>query len=365
VNTKALLGVEIKNEDQGIVEAIFSTFDKIDSDGDVTRPGAFEDGAEVPISAYGHTSWEGLLPVGKGRIRTTATQAIVEAKFFMNTAAGRDTFTTLKELGELGQWSYGYDPVEYSFGEFEGQRVRFLDKLKVHEVSPVLVGAGVNTRTLAAKSAGREQAARPGRPIAPHDTAVVNRSWDGAKTLGGLGDGLRPSELRTVFAWVDPDGDPEHKSSYRYAHHHGVGGPANIRACLMGIARLNDAAKAGIPDADRTAVYEHLAAHLRDADVEVPELKNGPTGSLKFHEEGHAVLAAVAAYIDRASEVLALRRAKGRTGLAPSSAELLGWVEDEMRRLKSLLDTPTGDEDPSEEEILRTLMAATARVHGI
>lgn len=357
--------VEIKDEARGLVTAVFSTFNRMDSDRDVTRPGAFEDGAEMPISSYGHASWEGALPVGKGRIRTTKTEAILEGEFFLDTTHGADTFRTVKRLGPLGQWSYGFDVLKESYGDFEGQRVRFLEKLRVYEVSPVLVGAGVNTRTLAAKSAGREQAARPGRPIAPHDTAVVNRSWDGAKTLGGLGDGLRPSELRTVFAWVDPDGDPEHKSSYRYAHHHGVGGPANIRACLMGIARLNDAAKAGIPDADRTAVYEHLAAHLRDADVEVPELKNGPTGSLKFHEEGHAVLAAVAAYIDRASEVLALRRAKGRTGLAPSSAELLGWVEDEMRRLKSLLDTPTGDEDPSEEEILRTLMAATARVHGI
>jgi hypothetical protein len=147
------LRVEIKDAAKGEVTAIFSTFDVIDSDRDVTKAGAFSDGAEVPISAYGHQSWLGALPVGKGVIRTTKTEAILEGQFFMDTAAGRDTFLVVKELGALGQWSYGYDPVKFSYGEHDGQRVRFLEALKVHEVSPVLLGAGVGTRTLGAKGA--------------------------------------------------------------------------------------------------------------------------------------------------------------------------------------------------------------------
>jgi HK97 family phage prohead protease len=358
------LRVEIKDESKGLVTAVFATFNTVDSDRDVTLPGAFEDGAEVPISAYGHTSWEGRLPVGKGVIRQTKTEAILDGEFFMDTTHGRDTFMTVKRLGALGQWSYGYDPVEYSFGEFEGGKVRFLSKQKVHEVSPVLLGAGVGTRTLAAKSAGQGAPVRGGRPIAPHESQVVTRPWDAVKMLDGLPASPRPSELRTLFAWVDGDGDPERKSSYALPHHHGVGGPANVRACLMGIARLNDG-KAGVPDVDREAVYQHLASHLRDADADVPELKSGPGVSLKFSEEGHAVLAAVASYIDRASEVLALRRAKGRTGLAPSSAELLGWVEDEMRRLKALLSAPTGDEDPTEDEIASLVARSVALINGL
>ncbi|WP_327047281.1 HK97 family phage prohead protease [Microbispora sp. NBC_01189] len=153
MDTKGLCRVEVKDEDKGLVTAVFSTFNVKDSDRDVTRPGAFEDGAEMPISSYGHTSWSGALPVGKATIRTTATEALAECEFFLDTAHGADTFKTVKRLGSLGQWSYGYDPVEYSFGEWEGERVRFLDKLKVHEVSPVLLGAGVNTRTLTAKGA--------------------------------------------------------------------------------------------------------------------------------------------------------------------------------------------------------------------
>lgn len=156
---KALQGVEIKDAATGLVEAVFSTFDVKDSDGDVTLKDAFTDGAPVRISAYGHASWGPsrgasfvpMPPVGKGVIRTTPTEAILEGQFFMKTAAGADTFELVKEMGELQEWSYGYDVAESSRGEHEGEKVRFLEKLVVHEVSPVLLGAGVGTRTLAVK----------------------------------------------------------------------------------------------------------------------------------------------------------------------------------------------------------------------
>jgi len=364
MNTKSF-NVTIKNADRGEITAVFSTFNVIDSDGDVTLPGAFEDGVEVPISAYGHTSWQGALPVGKARIRQTDTQAILEGKFFMETQAGRDTFTVVKELGDLGQWSYGFDIVKHSFGEFEGRQVRFLERVKVHEVSPVLVGAGVGVRTLAAKAAGVRVPHGRKRAIPPHETPVVSRMWDGPRTVAAIPNDARPSELRTVFAWVDENGDPEAKSSYKFPHHHGVNGPANIRACLAGIAILNGArGGADIPPEDREGVYRHLAAHLRDADREPPELRAQPGGPMRFAEEGHHALAVVSAFVDRAAEVVALRRAKGR-GLAPSSAELMGWIADELKRLESLLNTPLGEEELTDEEIASLVAASIARIQGV
>ncbi|MEK7765262.1 MAG: hypothetical protein AAB368_03395, partial [bacterium] len=56
------------------------------------------------------------------------------------------------------EYSYGFRVEESSEGEFraaEGaapQKVRFLKRLAVAEVSPVLKGAGINTRTLALKA---------------------------------------------------------------------------------------------------------------------------------------------------------------------------------------------------------------------
>jgi len=138
---KTFSHVEIKDADKGEVTAVFATLGVIDSDGDVTVKGAFDNGAKVRISAYGHTSWNGALPVGKGSIREVGDEAILEGRFFLDTPAGADTFKVVKELGVDGlqEWSYGYDPVEFSFGEFEEQQVRYLNKLKVHEVSPVLL----------------------------------------------------------------------------------------------------------------------------------------------------------------------------------------------------------------------------------
>ena len=177
MSTKALRGFEIKAEDQGTVRAVFATLGVKDSDGDVTKPGAFEDGAEVVISAYGHTSWQGALPVGKGTIRTTKSEAVLDGRFFMDTAAGRDTFTVVKELGGRGEWSYGFDVLKNSFGEFDGKQVRFLESLKVFEVSPVLVGAGVGTRTLSAKAAGL-RFAEHGEVVLADLRAFVDRAAD-------------------------------------------------------------------------------------------------------------------------------------------------------------------------------------------
>lgn len=149
---KALTGVEIKDAEAGTVQAVFATLGVMDSDGDVTVKGAFETDAPVRISAYGHTSWGGVLPVGKGYIREEGNEAILESQFFLTTVAGREHFETIKEMGPLQEWSYGYDVVDSEAGEFEGKQVRYLKKLKVHEVSPVLLGAGVGTRTLSVKS---------------------------------------------------------------------------------------------------------------------------------------------------------------------------------------------------------------------
>jgi hypothetical protein len=410
LETKALRGVEIKDATKGLVEVVFATLDVVDKDRDVTRKGAFVDGAPVRISAYNHSSWEGALPVGKGSLRVAGNEVILDGQFFMKTTAGRETFETVKAMEELQEWSYGFHVTDSEPGEVDGKSVRVIKGVDVHEVSPVLLGAGIGTRTLAVKQAAiskakiaelaidnalisevgdsqKRTATQPKdgslmgdeksavvpairRAIPPHETDTATRSWNGAATIKALAEDARPSELRTVYAWVDPDGDPEAKSSYRLAHHHGVGGPANLRACLLGIAALNGAGgDLGIPEADREAVYKHLAAHLSDADREAPELRTAeaPKGRKRFNDEGIDVMAAVASYIDRAADVVALRAQKNR-GMSPATADLLSWLEGELVRLKSLLNTPVEadqPEQPSDDEIASVVLAALARVNDI
>jgi Caudovirus prohead serine protease len=347
MGSKQLSRVEVKAADKGQVSAVFATFNVVDKDGDVTLPGAFTDGAEVLISAYQHTSWGGALPVGKGQIRTTATEAILEGQFFMDTVAGRDTFNVVKELAGRQEWSYGYDVMEGDYGTFEGRDVQFLKALKVHEVSPVLVGAGVNTRTLEVKSQKEAPvgATEYKAAIRPHETRVTTKRWDGTQVVADIPDDATVDDLRAIHAYADPNGDPTLKASYRFPHHHGVGGEANLRACLTGIAVLNGAKGAtGLSEPERKAVYDHLALHLSDGDRDVPELRTAASGDLKFHEEAAAVLASLDGLIVRTSEVMALRRSKGKA-MAAQSVDVLEWVYDGMRRLRTLLDSPQEDAD--------------------
>lgn len=157
-DTKALKAVEIK--DEGRVRAVFATFNVKDLDGDVTLPGAFDDGAPVRISAFGHASWGmsrgassvPIPPVGKGVIRVTANEAILDGQFFLKTAAGADHYELVKEMGDQQEWSYGYDTIDQEPGMFKGEQVNFLKRQRVYDVSPVLLGAGIGTRTLEVKN---------------------------------------------------------------------------------------------------------------------------------------------------------------------------------------------------------------------
>lgn len=363
--TKSVQRFEIKDAEQGLVSAVFATFNVVDSDGDVTVPGAFEDGAQMAISAYGHTSWQGALPVGIAKIRTTSTEAILDGQFFMDTEHGRDTFRTVKRLHDagLGEWSYGYDVVKHTYGEHSGRKARFLQKLLVHEASPVLVGAGVNTRTLAAKSGTRpsgRSSVTALKSIRPHETDVVNRRWDPAAELAGLTEASL-TDLRSMAAYVNSDADPETKAAYGMFHHHGPNGPANARACFLQIARLNGAAGGTeLGETERKAVYDHLAAHLRDADREPPELRaaggtkddgRGPFGA--YLDDVVTALVGVSDALASTDRAVALRATKGRS-ISKHGVEYLGWLDEELQalrvKLRSLIDSP---DDDAAREFLR------------
>lgn len=148
---------ELKDADKGTVQAIFCRFNVKDYDGDLILPEAFEDGAEVLISAYGHKTWWGEMPVGRGVIRVDAEKAVamLDGGFFLDTVGGKETFSVVKATGDLQEWSFGFDVLET--GELteelrqRGVR-RVIKKVLVYEVSPVMIGAGIDTETTSIKS---------------------------------------------------------------------------------------------------------------------------------------------------------------------------------------------------------------------
>lgn len=185
--TKGIVFKEDEGGEPGEFKAAFAQLNVVDHDGDVTVPGAFMDGQQVRISYWGHR-WQDL-PVGRGEIHADGQWAWVDGKFFLNTEAGRETYQTVKELGDLQEWSYGFDVNAAEPGVFDGQQVNFLKALTVYEVSPVMLGAGIGTHTVAIKA--------------------VKGTGDGADDdaeddEGGAGDG-EPSGVspRVVLSLVD------------------------------------------------------------------------------------------------------------------------------------------------------------------
>lgn len=361
MDVKRLGAVEIKDEAKGEFAAVIATYGVIDSDGDVTEPGAHRDGQKVVVSPYQHASMHGALPVGSAVLKTERNRTIAQGHYFMEIPEARSAFLTMKRLHEqgIGEWSYGYDVIDAEMGEMDGRRVRILKQQDVFEVSHVLRGAGVGTRTLTAKNASPGElpdltkeppvdAVEFKAAIRPHSTPTTARAWDGTAVVTGISDDASVSDLRSVFAWVDSSGDPEAKTNYRFPHHHGVDGPANVRALIAGIAILNGA-RGGttIPETDRKAVYEHLASHLRDADREPPELKSSDDSGLKLHEEAISALVGVDEYLASAERVAALRAEKGKQ-LSQVNFEALDWVGEDLRRMlvkhaelvRRLRDTP-------------------------
>jgi 2'-5' RNA ligase len=117
--------------------------------------------------------------------------------------------------------------------------------------------------------------------VGSHDTSTSDGDWDGPANEARLPSPMPVATARNAYAWIDDsrveDGELV-KDAGRFIHHEvsadGRPGAANLTACSTGIGILNGG-RGGttIPAADRQGVYDHLAAHLRDADREPPPLQ--------------------------------------------------------------------------------------------
>ena len=306
------LGVELKQlDEEGTGLARIATLDVIDADGDVTVKGAF---GEQHVQVLPTHDW-GSVPLGKARVFEKGNEALAEFKLNLETVVGKEWHAALRfDLHDgkpIQAWSYGFSVEEASFEERDDVgRVRILEKIKVHEVSPVVIGSGVDTGTLAIKSADK-------RATPSHSTATSTGAWDGPGNKRRARSDEDAAYYRRIFAWRDPTGETGVKGSWRFIHHFvardGTPGKASTRACIMGVAILNGA-RGGttIPSADRKGVWNHLAKHLRDADLDPPELRSAEEGGVKLMEQVTFALWDVDAVVERLLEVKKERAERGR-----------------------------------------------------
>ena len=163
---KGVLAIEFKDAEKGTFRTTIASFGTgPDKQGDVyTGADAFPIGKAVVISAYGHTSWYGELPVGDGTVAADEKGAYIDGQFWLDTASGKEHYLAAKRLAEkgLGDWSYGYDALSYStdpkeLAAYGEGAFRILKELDVFEGSMVLVGAGNDTGIDTIKSALSER----------------------------------------------------------------------------------------------------------------------------------------------------------------------------------------------------------------
>lgn len=149
------------DEEAGTVEAVFSVFNEVDSDGDVVLPNSIRSGYgnKGVAMVWGH-DWKNI--IGKGKIVQDDDKAVFKGSFNLNTNAGREAYETVKAMADLQQWSFGFEVLDSEVGMFqkdggEEKEVRYLKDLKVWEVSPVMVGANQNTSTVMLKNMEAEE----------------------------------------------------------------------------------------------------------------------------------------------------------------------------------------------------------------
>jgi len=190
------LALELKAEGNGQVRAVFATFGVVDLDGDVVLRGAFTDGQKVLMAAAHDWSVPGW--IGTGTISTTDTEAVFEGEFFSE-ADGQSAYTKIKEADARGvkiEWSWGFQiptgAAKYD-DETYGEPVRILGlkPLKVAEVSPVVWGAGIDTRTVGVKNTNV--------PLADHYERVLLEVKEFGSRMRDLNE-LRQKDGRVLSA---------------------------------------------------------------------------------------------------------------------------------------------------------------------
>lgn len=293
--------------DEGQFDAIVATYD-LDSVGDRIIPGAFKETLDEwatsgnPIPVYwSHRMDDPAMNIGQViEAAETDKGLAVKAQLDLDNPTAAQVYRLLKGR-RVTQFSFAYDVEDGAFVEEKGEAPYYeLRKLRLYEVGPTPIGANQATELLEVKGnrpltievhnadeADRATITRAVKhafatkgalPASSGPKQTSDAAWDGPKNEANLSNDDGAEVYKKAFAWVDPDGDPDKKSSYKFIHHEvsadGTVGAANTQACVTAIGILNGGrGGTSVPDDDRQGVYNHLAQHVKDAGEEPPALK--------------------------------------------------------------------------------------------
>lgn len=235
-----------------------------------------------PVFLWAHDYSGKVPPIGKASASVDGKTLLADVTFDQN-----DPFAVSIERkyrdGFLSAVSVGWDTLEVQPSKGPNQAPR-ITRAELLDISAVPVPGDPDAlkerqvRALRDLANIYELPEKPRAAIPPHTTpkAAEDAAWDAGAELKQA-DGK--DQLRRMCAWVDDNGDPDAKQSYKLPHHLAEGDVV-WRGVAAAMARLLQAGTQ-IPDADRKGVYTHLARHYKQFDKEAPEFRtNAELGAL-------------------------------------------------------------------------------------
>ncbi len=335
--------------DEGDVRAAFAKTGVVDYDKDYTFPGAFPH-KDLAISAYGHKSWPergGLLPVGRGSIKEVGDLAILDGHFFVDTTHGRDTYLTVKGMGDLQEWSYGFDVTATAPPPAGIKARRGIKSLDVMEVSPVMLGAGIGTHTQAIK--GVKSAAN-----------LIDQATNALGIIHGL---LTAEASDAADDAADPDQDPEDAAE-------DADDLATLRdaadSLLSYIASTSK--EVGTPD-DLADLADQMGGPMMNSRDIIAAMKGQLPAGMTFADASARLLRQCKSFVARAEAIRAMRFKEGRRFSAASISQFSAHAADIHKAASAIEDMVAkpattedkGTDEPKGRNLRREVLAARLR----
>lgn len=391
------LDIRSTDESERLVEAIVSVFGNVDAYGTRMVRGCFKNtlarwsasGFRIPF-VWSHQHADPFAFIGDVlEAEELDTGLRVLAHVNDDTEYARQVYNVL-QARRVKEFSFAFEILEWEQAIDENGQVEYAGwwdvwnilELDLLEVGPCFRGANDQTQLIDVRQKAHQEqrdaalrriwgfrAPRQIRDaIATHSTDTDEGAWDGPANEARLDNDAGADVYRAAYAWRDPDGDPDTKSSYRFIHHFvgqdGTPGAASTVACSAGIGVLNGAqGGTDIPDEERQGVYDHLARHLLDADIEPPELDSQEDGV----DSAKVAAAIVQAFDDAQASVREQFAARVDEALGKLLADHSDDPDDaEGEPAEEAADDGDDDEpDEPEEEESRATKLTLAQAHAL
>lgn len=292
------------SEADGIVEAIVSVTNIVDSVNDIIEPGAYKNTLRKrsPKGVWSHDTnipvaktikVEELLP-GDERLpedlkNQNAGALLVKMQFNLNTSRGRDAFYDVQFFADEQEWSIGYSVPEGKSTTDEATGVRFIKSLELYEYSPVIFGAAPSTRTLSIKedSIIEEEKASPedvmvGTPV----SFAVPKPPERAESAHGIVEKItRSGEVTIGSEKLEATSEDPVATIRVYARMEDGSHERTDRRVIKNVSKLrviDDFRK----DEKEYAEYEEKAGKYDDIDFRIPAgVKNQAQIGLEWSKE--------------------------------------------------------------------------------